>query len=72
MIRVYPDRPDTLVAVNRRRVAVAVHRQSRRGVVVPVEGILPALDDTEKMRLQAWLASPASPFYVVHVDELPD
>ena len=72
MIRVYPDRPDTLVAVNRRKVAVAVNRQSRRGVVVPVERILAALEDTEKMRLQAWLASTASPFYVVHVDELPD
>ncbi len=72
MIRGYPDRPDTLVAVNPRRVAVAVNRQSRRGVVVPVERILPALEDTEKMRLQAWVASPVSPFYVVHVDELPD
>ncbi len=72
MIRVDPDRPDTLVAVNPRRVAVAVNRQSRRGTVLPMERILPALEDTEKMRLQAWLASPASPIYVVPVDELPD
>ena len=72
MIRGYPDRPDTLVAVNPRRVAVAVSRQSRRGVVVPVERILPALEDEANFRLQGWLASPVSPFYVVHVDELPD
>ena len=58
------------VAVNPRR--VAVNGQSRRGTVLPMERILAPLDDTEKMRLQAWVASPVSPFYVVHVDELPD
>ncbi len=52
MLPEYPDRQDTLVAVNPRRIAVAVNRQSRRGAVVPVERIQPALDDQEKILLQ--------------------
>ena len=63
----YQQRQDTLVVVNPRRVAVILDKQSRRGAVIPVEMIEQIIEGQMKAKLQTWLASPASPFYVMHI-----
>jgi hypothetical protein len=63
----YQHRNDTLVVINPRRLAVILDKQARRGAVIAVDLIEQVVDGPMKMKLQAWLASPASPFYVMHL-----
>ena len=63
----YEHRRDTLVVINRRRIAVILDKQLRRGTVIPVDMIEQVVDGTVKMKLLTWLASPATPFYVMHI-----
>ncbi len=63
----YRDRTDTLVVINPRRVAVILDKQARRGAVVPVDLIKQIVTGGMKLKLQSWLAAPASPFYVMHI-----
>lgn len=60
-------RQDTLVVINPRRVAVVFDKLARRGAVIPVDLIEQVVEGTMKSKLQAWLAAPASPFYVMHI-----
>jgi hypothetical protein len=61
------NRRDTLVAINRRRVAVLLHREAYRGIVLPAELVEQILDPQKKAKLEAWLATPSRPFYVMHI-----
>jgi hypothetical protein len=61
------DRPDTLVVVNPRRIAVILDKRARRGTVIPVEFIDQVIEGSMKTRLQAWLAAPQSRFYLMHI-----
>jgi|SRR6185312_17024661 len=63
----YRHRQDTLVVINPRRVAVILDKQAWRGAVIPVELIERVVEGSMKAKLQAWLASPVSPFYVMHI-----
>ncbi len=63
----YEDRRDTLVVVNPRRLAVILDRQAKRGAVIPVGFIEQVVEGGMKERLQAWLAAPSAPFYVMHI-----
>ncbi len=63
----YEDRRDTLVAVNRRRLAVILDKQRNRGAVIPVDFIEQVIKGGMKDRLLAWLAAPSAPFYVMHI-----
>jgi hypothetical protein len=63
----YQDRKDTLVVVNQRRVAIILDKQAHRGAVIPIDFIEQVVDGPMKERLQTWLASPATPFYVLHM-----
>lgn len=63
----YGHRRDTLVVVNPRRLAVILDKQTNRGAVIPVEFIEQVIEGGMKNRLQAWLAAPATPFYVMHI-----
>jgi hypothetical protein len=63
----YKDRKDTLIVVNPRRVAVILDKQARRGAVIPVDFIEQVVEGPMKERLQTWLASPATPYYVMHI-----
>lgn len=63
----YQHRKDTLVVINPRRVTVILDKQARRGAVIPVDLIEQVVDGPMKMKLQAWLGAPASPFYVMHL-----
>ena len=63
----YQHRKDTLVVINPRRVAVILDKQARRGAVMPVDLVEQVVEGPMKTRLQTWLASPVSPFYVMHI-----
>jgi len=63
----YQHRDDTLVVINPRRVAVVLDKQARRGAVIPVDLIEQVVEGPMKTKLQAWLAAPATPFYVMHI-----
>ena len=63
----YQHRQDTLVVINPRRVAVVIDKQARRGGVILVDLIEQVVEGQMKTKLQAWLAAPASPFYVMHI-----
>ena len=63
----YQHRQDTLVVINPRRVAVIIDKQARRGAVIPVELIEQIVKGQMKTKLQTWLGSPPSPFYVMHI-----
>jgi hypothetical protein len=63
----YNDRQDTLVVINPRRVAVLLDKQAWRGAVMPVDFIEQVVDGPMKTRLQTWLASPVTPYYVIHI-----
>lgn len=62
-----PSRGDTLVAVNPRRIAVILDKQANRGAVLPVQFIEQVLDGSMRSKLQTWLESPHSRFYVMHL-----
>ena len=62
-----PNRGDTLVAVNPRLIAVILDKQANRGAVLPVQFIEQVLDGTMRAKLQKWLESPHSRFYVIHL-----
>jgi hypothetical protein len=62
-----PNRGDTLVAINPRRIAVILDKQANRGAVLPVQFIEQVLDDSMRTKLQTWLGSPQSRFYVMHL-----
>ena len=57
----------TLVVVNPRRVAVVLDKQAHRGAVIPIDLIEQVVEGPMKTKLQAWLAAPAIPFYVIHI-----
>ena len=59
--------PDTLVVVNPRRIAVILDHQARRVAVIPVDLIEQVIDGQMKRNLLAWLASPATSFYVMYI-----
>lgn len=63
----YQHREDTLVVINPRRAAVILDNQSWRGAIITVERIKRVVKGPMKEKLQAWLASPASQFYVMHI-----
>ena len=63
----YQHRQDTLVVINPRRVAVVLDKQAHRGAVIPVDLIEQVVEGQIKSKLQAWLAAPATPFYVMHI-----
>ena len=63
----YQHRQDTLVVINPRRVAVIIDKQAYRGAVISVDLIEKVVEGPMKTKLQAWLASPPSPFYVMHI-----
>jgi hypothetical protein len=63
----FKDRQDTLVVVNLRRLAVILETRAHRGTVIPVEFIDQVIEGSMKTRLRAWLAAPASRFYVMHI-----
>jgi hypothetical protein len=63
----YKDRKDTLVVINPRKVAVVLDEQANRGAVIPVAFIEQVVEGGTKERLRAWLASPATPFYIMHI-----
>lgn len=63
----YQHRQDTLVVINPRRVAVILDKQAHCGAVIPVDLIEQVVEGPMKVKLQAWLAAPASPFYVMHI-----
>ena len=63
----YQHRKDTLVVINPRRVAVILDKQARKGAVLPVELIEQVVEGQMKSKLQAWLANPPSPYYVMHL-----
>jgi hypothetical protein len=50
-----------------RRLAVMLDKQTNRGAVIPADHFEQMVEGDEKQRLQAWLAAPASPFYVMHI-----
>lgn len=63
----YKHRQDTLVVINQRRIAVILDKMARRGAVIPVEFIEQVIEGPMKTKLQAWLANPPAPFYVMHI-----
>ena len=63
----YKDRPDSLVVVNARRVAVILDKLAHRGAVIPVSFIEQVIEGPMKERLQAYLASPTQVYYVMHI-----
>ena len=63
----YQHRRDTLVVINRRRIAVILDKQLQRGTVIPVDMIEQVVEGPMKSKLLTWLASPATPFYVMHI-----
>lgn len=63
----YQHRQDTLVVINPRRVAVILDKEARKGAVIPVELIEQIVEGQIKNKLQAWLANPPSPSYVMHI-----
>ena len=63
----YQHRLDTLVVINPRRVALILDKQDHRGAAIPVELIEQVVEGPIKTKLQAWLAAPATPFYVMHI-----
>jgi hypothetical protein len=63
----YRHRNDSLVVMNPRRLGVILDKQAHRGTVIPVEAIAQSIHGPMKERLQAWLADPPTPYYVVHV-----
>lgn len=63
----YVHRKETLVVVNPRHVAVLLDIQAKRGAVIPLDMIQQVIDGPMKTRLETWLASPATPFYVMHM-----
>jgi hypothetical protein len=63
----YLERRDTLVVINPRRVAVILDTQANRGAVIPAAFIEEVAEGATKERLQAWLRSPPTPFYVMHI-----
>jgi hypothetical protein len=65
--REHPNRGDTLVAINPRRIAVVLDKQANRGAVLPVQFIEQVLDGLMRTKLQSWLGSPQSRFYVMHL-----
>ena len=67
ILQSYQHRRDTLVVINRRRIAVILDKQLRRGTVIPADMIEQSVEGTVKMKLLTWLASPATPFYVMHI-----
>lgn len=62
-----PNRRDTLVAINPRRIAVILDKQANRGAVLPVQSIERVLDGSMRTNLQTWLESPQSRFYVMYL-----
>ena len=62
-----PNRGDTLVAINPRRIAVILDEQANRGAVLPVQFVEQVLDGSMRTKLQTWLESPQSRFYVMHL-----
>ena len=67
ILQSYQHRRDTLVVINRRRIAVILDKQLQRGTVIPVDMIEQVVEGPMKSKLLTWLASPATPFYVIHI-----
>jgi hypothetical protein len=65
--RSYPDRQETLVAINPRRIAVILDKRANRGAVVPFQFIEHLMDASMRKRLQAWLESRPTRFYVAYI-----
>lgn len=63
----YENRKDTLVVVSPRKLAVLLDKQVNRGAVIPIAFIEQVVEGGTKQRLQEWLTSPATPFYVMHI-----
>jgi len=56
---------DSLAVINRRKIAVLLNGKTNRGVVVPAALIDRMLEESVRVRLQAWLESPNARFWVM-------
>jgi hypothetical protein len=65
--RSQPDRHVTLAVVNARRIVVILDGIANRAIVLPVEGVLDALDDGQRGRLQTWLGSLPTRLQVIEI-----
>ena len=63
----YPDRSDSLIVINARRVAVILDKQAHRGAVFTVDFIEQVVAGPMKERLQAFPASPTQVYYIMHL-----
>jgi hypothetical protein len=63
----FKDPQETLIVVNPRRIAVILDKPANRGAVIPLESIDQFIKGSAKTRFQAWLAGPASRFYVMQI-----
>jgi len=59
---------EALIVVNPRRVAVTLDNQTNRGKVIPAAFIEQAVEGITKERLQAWLRSPSTPFFIMQME----
>ncbi|HKI16506.1 MAG TPA: hypothetical protein VKA15_01430 [Isosphaeraceae bacterium] len=62
-----PDRQVSLAVVNARQIVVIVDGQASRGAVLPVEGVLDALDDEQRGRVRTWLGSLPTRLHVIEI-----
>lgn len=58
---------EALIVVNPRRLAVILNKQGGSGAVIPVEVLEQSVSGPTKAKLQAWLRSPDSAFYLMHM-----
>jgi hypothetical protein len=61
------DRQETLIVVNPRAIAVIIDKPAHRGAVNPVEFMDRFIKGSTNTKLRAWLAAPASRFYVLQI-----
>lgn len=67
ILRSHHDRKDTLVVINRRRIAVVLDKQANRGAILPLHLVERALDASVRRGLQTWFESPPTRVFVTHL-----
>jgi hypothetical protein len=58
---------DSLIVISPRRVAIVLDKLAHRGAVLPANLIEEAVTGAMKEELLAWLTSPATSYYVMHI-----
>jgi hypothetical protein len=61
------DRPDTLVVINRRRIAVVLDKQENRGTMLPLHLVERVMDASLRKQLHTWLESLPTRFFATHI-----